>query len=53
VSLEEVFPVLLSVVVIVACAAAGWSVAGMGRLYEEIGKGGLDVPWRDEGDRDA
>jgi hypothetical protein len=45
-SAEDVFPVLLVVVTCVGILVAIWSAAGMGRLYEQIGKGGLDVPFR-------
>lgn len=52
-SSEDAMPVLLIVVVALATLVSVWSAAGMGRLYEQIGKGGLDVPWFDDDARDA
>jgi hypothetical protein len=52
-SSEEVLPVLVIVVVALATLVSVWSAAGMPRLYEQIGKGGLDVPWFDDDTPDA
>jgi len=40
---QDVFPTIVLAITVVGALAAIWSAAGMAKLYDEIGKGGLDV----------
>jgi hypothetical protein len=52
-SVQEAFGIVLFVVVAIAIVAAIWAAAGSGRLYRQIGRGGLSLDRDDDHARPA